>query len=64
VGRKLESQALHLAVKNPAINALLLALWGVTMVAICVAFWTGTERIKQSRLSGHRYWLINPRASS
>jgi hypothetical protein len=58
----MESQALRLAVKNPAVNAVLLALWVVIMIAVCVGFWAGTERIKQSRLSEHRYWLINPRA--
>jgi ABC-type spermidine/putrescine transport system permease subunit I len=57
-----ESQALHLAVKSPAISAVLVALWLVGTVAFCVSFWARTETIKQSRLSGHRYWLINPRA--
>ena len=51
-----------LVVKDPAINAVLFALWTIFMIAAMVGFWVGTERIKAARESGHRYWLINPRA--
>ena len=34
----------------------------IMLIAIMVNFWISTERIKDARLSGHRYWLINPRA--
>jgi hypothetical protein len=49
-------------VKNPAVNAILIVLMIVFTGSWMVGFWIQTGTIRDARESGHRYWLLNPRA--
>ena len=49
-------------IKNPVVSAVLIVLMIVFAAAWMVGFWVQTGTIRDARESGHRYWLINPRA--
>jgi hypothetical protein len=49
-------------VKNPTVNAILIVLMIVFAGAWMLSFWIQTGTIRDARESGHRYWLLNPRA--
>jgi hypothetical protein len=45
------------------IQVLLILLWVAGTALWMAGFWAATGMIKEARESGHRYWLVNPRAT-